>query len=113
MAQYGNFNVNRKSKGKRIAAAAVLTAAVIVIAIYVIGLIAGGSDSERVSSAVAENVRLKEQVSEMSERIAFLEKENEELSARIASMPTAAPTAAPQTTVQPTPSQNTSPRGAR
>lgn len=113
MAQYGNFNSNSRSRGKKITAAAIIAAAILVV-IYIIGLFTGGENAERVSSAVAENVRLKEQVSEMSERIAFLEQENEELNARIAFMPTASPaTEAPQNTVQPTPSQNTLPRGGR
>lgn len=113
MAQYGNFNGNNRSKGKKITFAAASAAAIIVL-IYIIGIFAGGENAERVSSAVAENVRLKEQVSEMSERIAFLEQENEELNARIAFIPTAEPIPeAPQETLQPTPSQNTSPRGGR
>lgn len=113
MAQYGNFNGNNRSKGKKITVVAIIAAAIIVV-IYIIGIFAGGERAERVSSAVAENVRLKEQISEMSERIAFLEQENEELNARIAFMPTPAPaTEAPQETLQPTPSQNTLPRGGR
>lgn len=114
MAQYGNFNVSKRSRGKKIAIAAVIIAAVLVVLIYIIGIFTGGGNVERVSSAVAENVRLKEQVSEMSERIAFLEQENEELAARIALIPTVAPTPeAPQETVQPTPTQNVLPRGGR
>ena len=116
MTQYGNFNVNKKSKRKKIINFAIVAAAVIMAVIYILGLIAGsdGADKERVSSAVAENVKLKEQVSEMSERIAFLETENEELAAQLALAPTPVPTAeVPQESIAPTstPTQNTSPRG--
>lgn len=117
MAQYVNFNSNKRNKRKRIITAGVVMAVVIVLAVYIIGIFTGNSDErERVSSAVSENVRLKEQVSEMSERIAFLEQENEELHAQLALAPTPAPTAeVPEASIQPTasPVQNTSPRGDR
>lgn len=117
MAQYVNFNSNNKNKRKKIITAGVVTAVIIVAAVYIIGLFTGGSeDRERVSSAVSENVRLKEQVSEMSERIAFLEQENEELHAQLALVPTPAPTVeAPLQSIEPTttPLRNTSPRGDR
>lgn len=114
--QFGNYNINKKNKRKKIVTVILCSAAAIAAAVYVIGLIAhtGGERAEVISSAVAENIQLKEQISEMNDRIAFLEQENENLSARLALAPTPAPqeSNAPQTP-EPTPEQNMSPRGNR
>ena len=116
MANYGNFNFNRKRKGKKIIIAVVCIAALLLAVVFYIGITAG-SDSEemqRVSAVVAENTQLKEQVSELSEQISRMQKEIEELNAQLEARPTTAPTpytaqdvAAPTAT----PSAALSPRG--
>ncbi|MGN0106558.1 MAG: hypothetical protein ACI4A5_02520 [Hominilimicola sp.] len=94
MANYGNFNFNRKRKGKKIIIAVVCIIAVLLAVIFYIGITAG-SDSEemqRVSAVVSENTQLKEQVSELSDEISKLQKEIEDLNAQLEARPTIAPT---------------------
>lgn len=115
MAQYGNFNFNRKNKHRKIIIIAVCAAAALAVAVYIIGLIVsvGGARAERITSAVAENVRLKEQVSALSERVAYLEQENEELNARLALVPEPEPSPYSTPTEEPSPTPNALPRGDR
>ncbi len=94
MANYGNFNFNRKRKGKKIITAVVCIIVLLLAVVFYIGITAG-SDSEemqRVSSAVAENTQLKQQISELNNQIEKMQKEIDDLNAQLALRPTIAPT---------------------
>ncbi len=116
MANYGNFNFNRKRKGKKIIVVVGCVIVVLLAVVFYIGITAG-SDSEemqRVSAVVAENTQLKQQVSELNDEVSKLQKEIENLNAQLALRPTTAPTPyAAQNVAAPTatPSAPISPRG--
>lgn len=93
MTVYGNFNQNRKRKGKKIRIAVGVIAVLLVVAVFYIGLIAGddSTSSEHISTAVQENVQLKQQISELNDQITLLNEENAKLKAELGIRPTVAP----------------------
>ncbi len=116
MANYGNFNLNRKRNGKKIIIAVASIAVIILALVFYIGLTAGSEseDMERISSAVAENVQLKQQISELNNEIAKKQQEIDDLNAQLELRPTIAPTPyMAQGGVMPTltPAPTLSPRG--
>lgn len=115
MANYGNFNLNKKRKGRKIIIAVVCIAVILLAVVFYIGITAGsdGEGMQRISSVVSENTQLKEQVSELNDRIAKMQKEIEDLNAQLEARPTIEPTPyAAQGTVMPTatPASTLSPR---
>ena len=117
MAGYGNLNLNKKRKGKKIIAALLIVALAAVAVVFFIGITAGsdGEEMERVSSAVEENTRLKMQISELNDTIAKMQATIDDLNAQLAARPTPVPTpyTAPDTVVpEPSPQGNISPRGS-
>ncbi len=94
MANYGNFNFNRKRKGKKIIIAVGCVIVLLLAVVFYIGITAGsdGEGMERVSSAVAENTQLKQQISELNGQIEKMQKEIDDLNAQLALRPTIAPT---------------------
>lgn len=93
MTVYGNFNINKKKKKNKLWIAVVCIAAVLAALVCYIGIVAG-SDSEgmrQISSAVAENTQLKEQVNELNAEISRLNEEIASLAAQLEARPTAAP----------------------
>lgn len=93
MTVYGNFNINKKKKKNKIWIAVACIAAALAAMVCYIGIVAG-SDSEgmrQISSAVAENTQLKEQVNELNAEIARLNEEIASLTAQLEARPTAAP----------------------
>lgn len=110
MVSYGNYNLKKKKKGKKIITAVIVTVAIILVGIFVIGIIAGsdGENMEQVSTAVEENTDLKIQIGELNDEIAKLKEENENLKAELESRPTImpAPTGSPLPTSSPAPSDS-------
>lgn len=118
MANYGNFNLNKKRKGKKIIVAVVSVIICLAAIVFFIGITVGsdGTEMEHVSSVVEENTYLKMQISELNDAVARMQKEIDDLTAQLASMPTPVPTqyGMPDGTEQPTetPRGNISPRGS-
>lgn len=117
MANYGNFNINKRKKGKKIITAAIIIVVIFAAALLFIGIIAGsdGEKMEYVSSVVEENTRLKMQISELNDTINKMQTTIDDLNAQLAARPTPEPTpyTAPDAAV-PTasPQGNISPRGS-
>jgi len=92
MSGYGNFNLNKKRKGKKARIAIGVIAVLLFVGICYIGITAGSDDMEHVSTAVQENVQLKQQISELNDQIARLNEEIVNLNAELGMRPTIAPT---------------------
>lgn len=92
MAGYGNFNLNKKRNGKKTGIAIGVIAVLLVAGICYLGITAGSDDVEHVSTAVQENVQLKQQISELNDQIARLNEEIVNLNAELGMRPTIAPT---------------------
>lgn len=91
MEIYGNFN--RKRKGRKVIIAVICAVIVLLAVIYYIGMTVGSDSNEmqQISSAVAENIQLKEQISELNEQIERQRREIENLEEQLESRPTEAP----------------------
>ena len=78
MSNYVSFNTVKPRRSKKYIVAVVCTIAVLLVCVYIIGIIAlmNGERGQEVSSAVSENVRLKQ---EMSEKDAEIERLNNEI----------------------------------
>ncbi len=92
MSGYGNFNLNKKRKGKKAGIAVGIVAVLLIIGICYIGITAGSDNMEHISTAVQENVQLKQQISELNDQIAQLNEEIANLNAELGTRPTIAPT---------------------
>ena len=86
---YKNYSNQKKNKLKRVLIAVAIIAAVLLIAIWVIGLIAGSGSENRqsVSSAISENVELKNQVNELTQQVQDLQAEVDSLQTELAAVP--------------------------
>lgn len=93
MAVYGNFNTNKKKKIKKTVIGIIIAAAVVLAGIYIIGIIArmNGSEGREISSAVSENVRLRQEISEKEDEIRRLEDEINTLKATLNERPVPTP----------------------
>lgn len=94
MANYGNFNFNKKKKKKKIWGIAVGGVAVIIVVLFYIGLTAG-SDAENaqsISSAVAENTKLKEEIYDLNNQLAEMQETIDNLNEELEARPTLEPT---------------------
>ena len=117
MANYGNLNINKRKKGRKIMVAAIVLVVILAAALMFIGIVAGsdGEKMEYVSSVVEENTRLKMQISELNDTITKMQTTIDDLNAQLAARPTPIPTppAAPDTVIPTEPPQgNISPRGS-
>lgn len=90
---YKNYSNQKKNKLKRVLMAVAIIAAVLLIAIWVIGLIVGSGSEGRqaVSSAISENVELKNQVNELTQQVQDLQAEVDSLQTELAAIPTQEP----------------------
>lgn len=118
MAGYGNFNLNKKRKGKKLIIAVVCIVVLIIAAVFYIGITAGssGEEMERISAAVEENTQLKIQINELNDQIEKMQEAIDNLHAELEARPTIAPTPyAMQGEVMPTetPAAAISPRAGR
>ena len=106
MSNYVSFNTVKSKKSKKYIIATVCVLAALLVCVYIIGIIAimNGDRGQEVSSAVSENVRLKQ---EMSERDAEIERLNTELASLRGELDTR-PTPNPDPTVEPVPDDDTS-----
>lgn len=115
MASYGNFNINRKKKGKKALTVIICIAVILLAIVFYIGITAGsdGEGMQRVSTAVEENTKLKEQISELEQTISLMQSEIDGLNAQLEARPTIQPTPyTAQGVVVPTPTTAAiSPRG--
>lgn len=118
MANYGNFNFNKKRKGRKFIIAVVCIAAVLLAVIFYIGITAGSGRDENISSAVAENTQLKLQIGELNDKIEKMQTKIDDLNAQLDARPTIAPTpytpqggVAAEASPTPFPKETISPRG--
>lgn len=93
MTVYGNFNINKKKKKNKIWIAVVCIVIVLAALVCYIGIVAGsdGESMQQISSAVAENTQLKEQVNALNAEIVRLNEEIASLTAQLEASPTAEP----------------------
>ncbi len=117
MANYGNFNFNRRKKNKKIVIAVICAAAVLAVIFY-LGIVSGGDGMNNTSSVVSENTRLKLEIGELNDKIEKMQATIDDLNLRLEARPTIAPTPyavsespAPSSTPTPLPRETTSPRG--
>ena len=91
MTGYGNFSINKRNNRKKIIIAAAVIAALLMALVYSIGLTVGGGAerAESISAAVAENIGLKQQVSELKAEIIRMQEEIDMLNAELESRPAA------------------------
>ena len=97
MAGIGNFNINRKKKGNKLLIAAAVIVILFFAVVCYIGIVAGshGEAMQEISSAVAENTQLKQQINEQNGEIAKLREEVASLNAQLEARPTAPPVSSP------------------
>ena len=105
MSNYVNFNTVKPRKSKKYIVAVVCALAALLVCIYIVGIIVGVNDEQgqEVSSAVSENVQLKQQI---SEKDAEIERLNNEIAALRGELD-ARPVQEPTPTTEPNPEDDT------
>ncbi len=96
MALYGNFNINKKKKGKKIIIAAICIVSCAAAAVFAVGIIAGSRSgkTDTISSAVEENTQLKIQINELNDKIVKMQETIDSLKESLDARPTIAPSPA-------------------
>lgn len=111
---YGKISGKQKRKGEKVLIIAACVVGAVIIALAIIGIVVGADSAHHreISSSIAENSDLKQQVEELNAKIEDLNKKIDELGGELAARPTVAPeeTPAPSVSPSPSPAARVSPR---
>lgn len=93
MVSYGNYNLNKKRKGKKIVVAIICVIAILLAVLFYIGITIGNNNDEmnKFSTAVEENTELKLKINELNDQISKMQTEINNLHAELDSRPTPEP----------------------